>query len=243
MGLEITGLKAGYKEKAILENCSLSVKGSETVVLMGPSGCGKSTLLYCIIGFLQPNSGRISLNGRDLNGLEIEKRNIGYLPQDYGLFPHLNVAENTEYGLMVRGVQKEERQKIATEMLSLVNLHGMQQRKIKELSGGQRQRVALARALAIKPDLVLLDEPLSNVDQLTRFEVAGNLREVFRKIRIPKIVVTHTPSDAFMLADRLAIMMGGKIVQQGKPNDILKHPKSEIIGKLLAPVDLGKMGK
>ncbi len=243
MGLEIIGLAAGYRGKAILEGCSLSVKGSETVVLMGPSGCGKSTLLYCVIGFLAPASGKIMLNGKDLGNLAIEKRNIGYLPQDYGLFPHLTVAENVEYGLMVRGVEKEERRKAADGMLGLVNLDGMRQRKIKELSGGQRQRVALARALAIKPDLILLDEPLSNVDQLTRFEVAGNLREVFSKIKIPKIVVTHTPSDAFMLADRLAIMMDGKIVQQGKPNDVLKHPKSELVGKLLAPVDIGRMRK
>ena len=243
MGLQITKLKAGYGSKVVLEDCSLSVKGSETMVLMGPSGCGKSTLLLSLVGVLAPLSGKILLNGKNLNGVPIEMRNIGYLPQDYGLFPHLDVQGNIEYGLMVRGVQRAERQKTALEMLELVNLHGMAHRRIKELSGGQRQRVGLARALAIKPDLILLDEPLSSVDQLTKSEVARKLREVFGRIKIPKIVVTHTPYDAFVLADKLAVMIEGKIVQKGMPARVFAKPKNEMIRKLVQQLDMKGIAK
>ncbi len=243
MALQITKLKAGYGNKVILENCSLSVKGSETVVLMGPSGCGKSTLLLSLVGVLTPSTGKMLLNGKSLDGMPIEMRNIGYLPQDYGLFPHLDVLGNVEYGLMVRGAQKTERQKTALEMLELVNLHDLSRRKIKELSGGQRQRVGLARALAIKPDLILLDEPLSNVDQLTKAEVANKLREVFGRIKIPKIVVTHTPYDAFVLADKIAVMIEGKIVQTGTPAQVFAKPKNEMIGKLVQQLEVKTITK
>ena len=233
MALEIRDLAAGYGKTAVLRECTFNVKPGETLVLMGPSGSGKTTLLLCLAGVLAPSSGRMSLDGRELSGLPMEARNIGLLPQDYGLFPHMNVSENVEYGLMVRGLPAPERSQVSTQMLKLVNLPGMGARRITELSGGQRQRVGLARALAVRPGLLLLDEPLSNIDQITKDEVAHNLRRVFEKISIPKIVVTHSLFDALVLADRLAVMLDGRIVQLDTPRRVLARPKNELVRRLV----------
>ena len=238
MTLEIDSLKAGYGGPDILKSCSFMVKNGETLVLMGPSGSGKTTLLLSLVGVVKLSSGHMMLAGRNLSDLPIEARNIGYLPQDYGLFPHLDVGENVEYGMRMRGVPKEERGKVAEKMLKLVNLDKFADRRIQELSGGQKQRVGLARALAVKPDLILLDEPLSNVDQITKFEVAHNLRDVFDKIQIPKIVVTHTLYDAFVLADRLAIMLEGRIVQLDTPERVRAHPQNETVRMLMRQLDV-----
>jgi putative spermidine/putrescine transport system ATP-binding protein len=233
MVLEVRGLTVGYNGKEVVRQCSFSVNDGETLVLMGPSGCGKTTLLLSIIGVLEPMGGKIMLNGRDLTKIPIEKRRIGYLPQDYGLFPHLNVLENVGYGLKISGVAKEEREKISLEMLSLVGLRQFAYQRISQLSGGQKQRVGIARALAVHPDLLLLDEPLSNIDQLTKSNMAHALRKMFEHIKIPKIVVTHAPYEASVLADRMAVMLDGKIVQSGTPKSVFSHPKNSKISKLL----------
>ncbi len=183
-----------------------------------------------------PKKGQILLNDRDITNLPIERRNIGYLPQDYGLFPHLKVIDNVAYGLRVRGVSKEEREKTARQTIESVELQGFENRKPRELSGGQRQRVALARALAIKPELFLLDEPLANIDEVTKLDVAKHLKELLHKLKMPTILVTHNREDALFLAERLAIMVEGRIEQIGTVKEILESPKTSMIRRLLTPI-------
>lgn len=236
-GLSLQNITSGYDDTFIVKDLSLEVKANETLLLMGASGSGKSTLLLTILGIITPSKGKVILNGRDISHLAIELRNIGYLPQDYGLFPHLNVIENISYGLRIRGMKKKEYESVALEMLELVNLKSYAKKKPTELSGGQRQRVGLARALAIKPKLFLLDEPLSNIDQVTKLEVAKELKELFKKLEVPIIIVTHNREDALLLAEHIAIMIDGKIEQTGTINEILKAPKTPFIKKLLLPFE------
>lgn len=233
--LKIEKLNSGYRGKSILHDLSLEAFPEQTLVLMGPSGSGKTTLLLTILGIISPFSGKISLNETDITSTPIEIRNIGYLPQDYGLFPHMTVQENVTFGLRVRGIPKQAREKRAQEVLTLVNLNGFEKRKIDELSGGERQRVGLARALAVDPALLLLDEPLSNIDQVTKYEVAQQLKQLFQKLHIPIILVTHNHEDAIFLADRLAIMIDGAIEQVGTLSEVLKQPKTDFIKRLLRP--------
>lgn len=233
--LKIENISSGYENKLIIKKLSLETHSGETIVMMGPSGSGKTTLLLTILGIIEPNEGQIYLNENEITSLPIENRNIGYLPQDYGLFPHMNVLENISFGLRVRGVSKNDREKKAFQMLQMVNLQGHGLRKIKELSGGERQRVGLARALAIDPSLLLLDEPLSNVDQVTKGEVAKELKDLFKKLKIPIILVTHNHEDAVYLADKLVILINGMIEQIGTLTEVLSHPKNEFIKRLLRP--------
>jgi ABC-type Fe3+/spermidine/putrescine transport system ATPase subunit len=236
-GLSIRNLDSGYTDKAVVKDLSLEVGPHETLIVMGPSGSGKTTLLLTILGVLTPTGGEMELDGESLTARPIEERNIGYLPQDYGLFPHLTVAENITYGLRVRGIPRDERQEAAGGMLSMVELAGLGQRKIRELSGGQRQRVGLARALAIKPSLILLDEPLSNIDQVTKAEVAARMKELFQKLEIPVVLVTHSREDARFLGGRLAIMIDGRIEQLDTVENIIKAPRTPYIRRLLMPFD------
>lgn len=234
-GLSIRELSSGYGDRIVVNDLSLEVGQGETLVMMGASGSGKSTLLLTILGILNPIHGKIFVGAKEITNLPIESRNIGYLPQDYGLFPHLDVMDNITYGLRVRGIKRSEYESRAEEMLSLVELQAHKSKKPKELSGGERQRVGLARALAIKPDLLLLDEPLSNVDQSTKLDVAKQMKELFAKLNIPVILVTHNHEDALFLAQRLAIMVEGKIEQEGTAQDVLKNPKTKFIHRLLMP--------
>jgi len=236
--LKIENLSSGYRGKSIIKKLCLEALPLETMVMMGPSGSGKTTLLLTILGIVPPLEGRVFLNGKDITDRPIENRNIGYLPQDYGLFPHMNVQENVAFGLKVRGVPRDIREKKATEMLQLVNLKGFEKRKIPELSGGERQRVGLARALAIDPALLLLDEPLSNIDQVTKYEVAEQLKLLFQKLKIPIILVTHNHEDAIFLANKLVILINGIIEQIGTLNEVFEHPKSEFIKRLLRPFSI-----
>lgn len=234
-GLSVQNLVSGYGGKQIVKNLSLDVRPRETLVLMGPSGSGKSTLLLTILGIVSPQQGRVILNGKEITGATIESRNIGFLPQDYGLFPHLSVFDNIAYGLRVRGVSKAEQSVRVQEMLALTDLRGLEKKGVRQISGGQRQRVGLARALAIRPDLLLLDEPLSNIDQVTKFDVAKQLKDLFQKLNIPIVLVTHNHEDALFLAERLAIMIDGKIEQLGSVQEIVQRPKTDLIRRLLMP--------
>ncbi len=233
--LQINNLTVGYGSKIVLKNCSFAAQPKETLVIMGSSGGGKTTLLLAILGILKPIEGQIVLENRNITLLPIEARNIGYVPQDYALFPHMNVQENVSFGLRARGICKKERRAIATQMLHLANLPGFEERRMQELSGGEKQRVALARALAIQPHLLLLDEPLSNVDPITKFDVAVQLKDLFQKIRIPVIFVTHNREEALFFADRLAILADGNMGQIGPLQEVLQHPKTELVAKLLKP--------
>lgn len=236
-GLVIQNLKSGFNEKLIIDDLSLEVGQEETLVLMGPSGAGKTIFLLTILGIHTPISGEIILDGKNITRSPIEERNIGYLPQDYGLFPHLSVFDNIAYGPRVRGAPSKEQSTQVTEMLSLVELAGYEKKGIKELSGGQRQRVGLARALATNPQLLLLDEPLSNIDQVTKLEVATHLKSLFSKLEIPVILVTHNHEDALFLSENLAILIEGRIEQIGSVQEIIKNPKIPLIKRLLAPFD------
>jgi len=242
-GLSIQNIESGYGIKSIIKDFSLEVGPEETLIIMGPSGSGKSTLLLTILGIITPKKGKIFLDDKDITAQPIEERNIGYLPQDYGLFPHLNVIENVSYGLRIRGIPKKERDVTAQEMLALIELQGYEKRRVQELSGGQRQRVGLARALAIKPDLLLLDEPLSNIDQVTKSDVAIQLKELFHKLEIPVILVTHNHEDALFLAERLAIVIDGRIEQIGSVDEIIKSPKTPFIKRLLMPFNTALIEK
>jgi ABC-type sugar transport system ATPase subunit len=218
----------------VLDKVELLVEQGELMVIMGPSGCGKTTLLLVILGALRPDEGQIWIGDREITNLRVEERNIGYVPQDFGLFPHLSVYENIAFGLKIRGYSKLEIDSKVRNLLRIVNLDGLETRKPKELSGGQRQRVALARALAINPSLLLLDEPLSNIDEATKSDVIEKLKDLQKEVGITTICVTHNPEDAFKLGNRIAIMYLGRIIQCGKPEEILKEPKNEVVKRLVA---------
>lgn len=236
-GLTVGHITSGYgNNTSVVHDVSLAVKQNETLMLMGPSGSGKSTLILTILGIIKPTTGSIFVGDKEITHLPIEERSIGYMPQDYGLFPHLNVWGNVGYGLTVRGFPKEHIEKTVKEMLALVELTDVSQKHVHQLSGGQRQRVGLARALAIKPNLLLLDEPLSSIDQVTKADVAHELKGLFDKLEIPIIIVTHNHEDAYLLSENLAVMVDGKIEQVGMYKDILQHPKTEFIQKLLKPI-------
>lgn len=236
MSLYIQNVSKSFGGVRALDDVELSVKQGEFMVIMGPSGCGKTTLLLVTLGALKPDKGSIWMGGREITNLSIEERNIGYVPQDFGLFPHLNVYENIAFGLRVKGIPKEEIDEKVKNLLRMVDLEGFEMRKPKELSGGQKQRVALARALAINPSLLLLDEPLSNIDEVTKAEVITNLKSLQRKTGVTTVCVTHNPEDAFRLGDCIAIMYSGRIIQCGEPKEILENPRNEVVKKLIAPI-------
>ncbi len=225
-----------YGSIKALDRVELTVNPAEFMVVMGPSGCGKTTLLLVILGALTPDEGRIWIDGKGIDRLPLDERNIGYVPQDFGLFPHLNVYENIAFGLRVRKHPEEKTRERVRELLLTVDLEGLEGRKPKELSAGQKQRVALARALAVNPSVLLLDEPLSNVDEATKAEVRVNLKEIQEKSKVTTLCVTHNPEDSFQLGERIAVMHSGKIIQCDTPQSILDNPQNELVRKLVAPM-------
>ncbi len=233
--LLLQGITAGYENSVVIENLDLELNPGEILVLMGVSGSGKTTLLKTILGIINPISGSILLDNKDITRLPIEQRNIGYLPQQYGLFPHLCVADNISYGLRIRSVSGEEQRQIVVAMLKLVGLQGYENKSVLELSGGQQQRVGLARALAVKPNLFLLDEPLSNIDQVTKSGVAADMKKLFATLNIPIILVTHQYEDAQFFNAKVAVMVQGSIEQTGSYKDLVENPKTPFIKKLLTP--------
>jgi ABC-type Fe3+/spermidine/putrescine transport system ATPase subunit len=206
-----------------VDRAQLCVERGEMVALLGPSGCGKTTLLRLIAGFEAPDAGTIELNGRSVAGagtwVQPERRKVGMVFQDYALFPHLTVAENAGFGL-----RRDERKERVRAVLGLVDLHGLEQRYPHELSGGQQQRVALARSLAPGPELVLLDEPWSNIDPHLRSSMRDELARVLRSIDVTVVLVTHDREEAFSLADRIALMRNGTVVQEGSAEELYLAP-------------------
>lgn len=234
-GLVIQHLTVGYGNLPVIENLSLSVQHHEVLILMGTSGSGKTTLLKTILGIIAPQAGTIFLGKRDITRLPIEQRNIGYLSQNYGLFPHFTVADNIAYGLRIRGASQKEQKAMVQKMLEFIDLQGYEDHNVTELSGGQQQRVGLARALAVQPDLFLLDEPLSNIDQATKFDVAAGMKKLFEALDIPIILVTHQYEDALLFGAQVAIMIEGAIEQTGTYEELVARPKTPFIKKLLTP--------
>lgn len=233
--LIIKDLAYQYNATQVLRDLNLNVEQDEIVCLLGASGCGKTTTLKAIAGILQPEQGYMSIDSKVVNdsGLFVapEKRNIGMMFQDYALFPHLTVSDNIAFGLS--NMSKAQKRERVDEMLSLVKLDGCAQRYPHQLSGGQQQRVAIARALAYKPSLLLLDEPFSNIDTQVRFELIADIRRIIKAQQVSAVFVTHSKEEAFAFADTLAVMHGGKIAQQGSPEQLFSQPNSKVVAEFL----------
>jgi spermidine/putrescine ABC transporter ATP-binding subunit len=204
---------------------------SECLALLGPSGCGKTTTINMIAGFIKPDSGEILVDDSDITGVPPHRRNTGMVFQDYALFPHKTVADNIAFGLRMRGVPKADRTKRVREALDLVDLSSLGDRFPDQISGGQRQRVALARALVIRPSILLLDEPLSNLDARLRESLRDEIRRVLTATQITSVFVTHDQAEAFAVADRVALMNHGRIVQIGTANELYRRPLDRFVAE------------
>jgi putative spermidine/putrescine transport system ATP-binding protein len=224
--LTIDRINKRYGQLHILKDISIPIGEGEFVSLLGPSGCGKTTTLRCIAGFERPDSGRILFGTRDVTAALPEKRDIGMVFQSYALFPHMTVAENLAFGLEARRIAPAERRRRIGEVLSMVRLEGYDQRFPRELSGGQQQRVALARALVIEPSVLLLDEPLANLDATLRDEMRFFIRDLQQRVGITSVYVTHDQSEAMVMSDRIVVMNAGEIDQFGAPREIYERPAS-----------------
>jgi ABC-type Fe3+/spermidine/putrescine transport system ATPase subunit len=227
--LVIDNLCVSYDATQVLDHVSLDVERGEMIALLGSSGCGKTTLLRSIAGFIHPDSGAIRVDGKDITGLPPEKRNTAMMFQSYALWPHMTVAGNIGYGLKMRGVGRDAIARRVEEMLALLQMQGFGPRPVTQLSGGQRQRVALGRALAVDPSLLLLDEPMSNLDYKVRIELRHELRALQKRIGITAVYVTHDREEALTLADRIAVLDAGNVVQYGPPEQIFHEPASAFV--------------
>lgn len=231
--LSLNNLSKSFDKTTAVAGVSLDVERGEFFGLLGPSGCGKTTTLRMIAGLEQPDSGSIEFEGRDITNLPAERRGFGMVFQNYALFPHLNVFENVAFGLRARHKPKPEIAERVKGALELVQLPGYEKRRVDELSGGQQQRVAIARAIAIEPALLLFDEPLSNLDVTLREETRGELRELVTRLGLTAVYVTHDQEEAFALCDRISVMVGGRLLQTGRPRDLYEHPALLSVGKFL----------
>ncbi|MBP8294510.1 MAG: ABC transporter ATP-binding protein [Burkholderiales bacterium] len=227
--LVLEQLSKRYGEHMAVDGISLSIGQGEFVSLLGPSGCGKTTTLQMIAGFVEPTAGAIRIDGRDLLAVPAAKRGLGIVFQNYALFPHLSVTDNVAFGLEMRQVAKAERTRRVGETLELVGLTGLSERYPAQLSGGQQQRVAVARALVIQPALLLLDEPLSNLDAKLREEMQVELLRIQRAIGITTLMVTHDQAEALALSDRVVVMNAGRIEQDGLPLDAYENPATGFV--------------
>jgi putative spermidine/putrescine transport system ATP-binding protein len=236
--LTLTDIRKDYGAVSAVTDFSLDVEKGEFVSLLGPSGCGKTTTLHMIAGFVPATRGRILLDGRDITHAKPNTRGLGIVFQSYALFPHMTVAENVSFGLEMQKVAKDERAARIAEALSLVHLESYAARYPRELSGGQRQRVALARAIVIRPPILLLDEPLSNLDAKLREEMQFELRGIQRKLGTTTIMVTHDQAEAFSISDRVVVMEAGRITQVDAPYRIYEHPRTRFISHFVGKTNL-----
>jgi iron(III) transport system ATP-binding protein len=227
-----------FGQTVALDNVDLEVGGGELFFLLGPSGCGKSTLLRLIAGLHEPTSGRVLFNERDVTGLGTEHRNAVMCFQSYALWPHMSVRENIRFGLNVRKVSRPEQTRRVDEVLALVQMTEYADRKPNQLSGGQQQRVALARALAVKPDCLLLDEPLSNLDAKLRHEMRSEIRRICKTAGFTTIYVTHDQKEALSVADRIAILRAGRLAQVGTPGELYHRPNSSFVADFIGQTNL-----
>ncbi len=216
-----------------LKDVSLDVKDGEYFVLLGPTGAGKSVLLESIAGLNAVSSGRVWINGKDVTDLNLEKRSIGFAYQDYTLYRHLSVRDNISFGLMWKGRKQRDIEKAVDQAIELLGLHNLLEKRSWALSGGESQKIALARAIAIKPDLLLLDEPLSAVDSETKEDYERDLKELHNRLELTTIHVTQNFEEAVALGDRIAVMMDGQILQIGTPEQVFRQPQSELAARFL----------
>lgn len=222
-----------YGEKTVLHGLDLEIGPSEMVALLGPSGCGKSTTLKILAGLETANSGEVLINGREVSGLPTRKRNLGIVFQAYSLFPHMNAIDNVAYGLKIRGVKTSDRRKRAEELIELVGLNEHAYKFPAQMSGGQQQRVALARALAVEPEVLLLDEPLSALDAKVRVQLREEIRRIQLQQGISTLMVTHDQEEALVMADRIGVMNDGQIAQIGSATEIYRYPKTPFISSFV----------
>lgn len=237
MYLELKKVCKSFDTHKVVDTLDLSIEKGEIVCLLGPSGCGKTTTLKMIGGFLEADTGHILVDGEDITKLEPEVRPVSTVFQSYALFPHMTVLENVIYGLKYKKIKKKEAVKMGMEYLEMVGLLQYASAKIHEISGGQRQRVALARALVVQPKILLLDEPLSNLDAKLRVRMREEIKELQQKFHITTVFVTHDQEEAMSIADKIAIMHEGKIVQIGKPEDVYLRPANAYVRRFIGEVN------
>ena len=231
--LELQGLTKRFGEFTAVDSMNLKAAEGEMIALLGGSGCGKTTTLRMIAGFTEPTAGQILVDGKNVSTIPPYRRNIGIFFQNYALFPHMTVFENVAFGLKLQKLPKNEIRERVKHMLALVKLTGMDKRYPRQLSGGQQQRVALARALVTRPSILLLDEPLSNLDAKLRVEMQVEIKRIQKELGITTIIVTHDHEEAVSLADRVIVMNAGHILQIGKPQEVYDNPVNLFVAKFL----------
>jgi putative spermidine/putrescine transport system ATP-binding protein len=235
--LTFTGVRKTFGPTVALENLDLDLQEGELVSLLGPSGCGKTTALRLAAGFEQPDTGSVSVKGRDITDLPAHKRNMGMVFQSYSLFPNLTVALNVDYGLRTRKVSKDERTRRVNEALELVQLGHLAGRFPHQLSGGQQQRVALARALAVRPEVLLLDEPLSALDAKVRASLRDEIRRIQTEVGITTLFVTHDQEEALGISDRVGVMSNGRLEQLASPVEVYRNPTSAFVARFVGTMN------
>jgi len=238
----LQNIEKWYGQTLACSDINLRVEDGQFFTFLGPSGCGKTTILRLIAGFILPNSGAIFLNNVDITSLEPQKRNVGMVFQNYALFPFMTVIENIEYGLKVQKRQKSQIKEKAERYLNMVGLEGMESRHVSELSGGEQQRVAFARSLAIEPKVLLLDEPLSNLDARLRDNMRAELKRLQTQLGITTIFVTHDQTEALTLSDQLAVFNQGRCIQTGTPEEIYQNPQDSFVAQFIGETNLLSMG-
>jgi len=231
--LEVRDGAVRFGETPALDGASILVPDAQTIAILGPSGSGKTTLLRAIAGLQRLDSGAILWDGDDITSVPAHRREFGLVFQDFALFPHLDVGRNVEFGLRMSGIAPGERAERVTEALARVELAGYERRPVSTLSGGQAQRVALARALAPRPRLLLFDEPLGSLDRALRERLTAELAGLLEGLAVPAVYVTHDQTEAFAVADRVVVFDGGKVLQEGTPEDVWRHPVSEAVADVL----------
>jgi thiamine transport system ATP-binding protein len=236
--LSIRDLRVLFGDTVAVDGVSLDVDDGQTVALLGPSGSGKTTLLRVVAGLQEASSGEVRLDGRDLLQVPVHRRELGLMFQDYALFPHRDVAGNVEFGLRMRGDPLAKRRVRVDDVLRLVGLDGFGERSVATLSGGERQRVALARAIAPEPSLLMLDEPLGALDRSLRERLVLDLAELFARLSLTVLYVTHDQGEALALADRVAVMDAGRVLQDGPPEEVWARPRSPEVARFLGLANL-----
>jgi len=237
MSVELRSITAMYGDVVAVKNVDLKVREKEFVTLLGPSGCGKTTTLNVAAGLLRPKQGRVYLDGEDITDLPPYQRGMSMIFQSYALFPHMNVFDNVRFGLKIRGMSRQESEGRVRQALELVRLGGYEKRMPTELSGGEQQRVALARAIVIEPKVLLLDEPLSNLDAKLRIHMRSELKKIQKRIGVTAVYVTHDQAEALTMSDEVVVMNKGAILQVGRATEIYQRPRSKFVADFIGEIN------